>query len=62
MTFEDNMKELERIVTVLEKGECPLDEAMKLFQKGVALSKECNTRLEEARQMITSMDDGELSE
>lgn len=57
MTFEDKMQELERIVTLLEKGECPLDEAMQLFEAGVALSKDCNLQLEQARQKINSIDD-----
>lgn len=59
MTFEDKMKELERIVTVLEKGECRLDEAMQLFQEGVALSKACNEQLAQARQQLSTIDDQE---
>ncbi len=62
MTFEDKMKKLEMIVATLEKGECPLDEAMALFQQGVALSKDCHSELEKARQLITSIDDEELPE
>ena len=62
MTFEDKLKELEKIVTSLEKGDCQLDEAMQLFEQGVALSKACNAQLEQARQKIVSIDDTEESE
>ena len=56
------MKELEKIVTTLEKGECHLDEAMTLFKQGVNLSKECNNELEQAKQLLVTIDDAEQSE
>lgn len=59
MTFEDKMQKLEKIVTTLEQGECRLDEAMAMFETGVALSKECNQQLEQARQLIVRIDDEE---
>ncbi len=51
-TFEESMTELEEIVASLEKGDCPLDEAVKLFEKGVKISNECNTALDKAEQKI----------
>ena len=51
-SFEESMKELETIVSALEKGECPLDEAVKLFEKGVKISNECHKTLNEAEQKI----------
>ncbi len=51
-TFEDSINELEEIVQKLEKGECPLDEAVKLFEKGVKISNECHKTLNEAEQKI----------
>ena len=51
-TFEDSINELEEIVEKLEKGDCPLDEAVKLFEKGVKLSNECHKTLNEAEQKI----------
>ncbi len=51
-TFEDSINELEEIVEKLEKGECPLDEAVKLFEKGVKISNECHKTLNEAEQKI----------
>lgn len=33
-TFEESITELEQIVTLLESGDAPLDEAVALFEKG----------------------------
>lgn len=51
-TFEESMEELEKIVEKLEKGDCPLDEAVKLFEQGMKLSNECNSVLDNAEQKI----------
>lgn len=51
-TFEQAMEELEKIVNTLEEGECSLDEAVKLFEKGVKISNECNAALDKAEQKI----------
>ena len=51
-TFEQSMEELEKVVSTLEKGECSLDEAVKLFEKGVKLSNECNEALDKVEQKI----------
>ena len=52
-TFEENIKNLEGIVTELEKGNLNLDESMKKFEDGMKLSKECSKMLEEAEKKIT---------
>jgi exodeoxyribonuclease VII small subunit len=44
-TFEDNLRRLEEVVGKLEQGELPLDEAIKLYQEGMRLSKICSERL-----------------
>jgi len=51
-TFENNIKELEKVVTELEKGDMPLDHAIEIFEKGINLSKECNKSLDEAEKKI----------
>jgi len=51
-SFETSLKELEEIVEELEKGDLPLDEALKLFARGVELSRFCYTKLEEARRKV----------
>lgn len=37
-TFEENLATLEQIVAQLEKGDVPLEEALKQFEVGVKLS------------------------
>mgnify|MGYP002514739524 CR=1 FL=1 len=54
-TFEENLKELETIVTKLESGEVGLDEALELYEKGIKLSAVCKERLETAKQKIETL-------
>ena len=51
--FEDAMKELEDIVKHLENGDLSLEESIKLFEEGVALSKYCFGKLEEAEKKVS---------
>lgn len=51
--FEELMKKLEDITNKLEKEQLSLDESVKLFEEGMKISKQCNTKLEEAEQKIT---------
>lgn len=57
-TFEENLKELEIIVAELEKGELSLEDAISKFEKGIKVSKECNSKLEEAEKKINILLDG----
>jgi exodeoxyribonuclease VII small subunit len=50
--FEDALAGLERIVQSLEGGDLPLDDALKLFEEGVRLSRLCNAKLDEAEKRI----------
>lgn len=61
-SFEESIKELENIVAVLEKGDCSLDEAVELFEKGVKLSKECHTVLDNAEQKIKILTESDAPE
>lgn len=58
-TFEENLKELEDIATNLESGDFGLDEAIKEFEKGIKLSKECSNKLDEAEKKINILVQGE---
>jgi exodeoxyribonuclease VII small subunit len=61
--FETSLKELEKIVSQLEKGDTPLEEQLKSFEKGVALSRECMKRLEEVEkrvEILVQNQDGKL--
>ena len=54
-TFETAVKSLEAIVDKLEKGDTSLDDALKQFEKGIALSRACNTLLSEAEQKVETL-------
>ena len=51
-TFESSLEELERIVRELEQGELPLERSLELFEQGVALSRDCQERLNQAERRI----------
>ena len=46
------MGRLEEIVTRLERGECDLDESLKLFEEGAKLARSCNDMLDKAEQKV----------
>jgi exodeoxyribonuclease VII small subunit len=50
--FERSLGRLEEVVKRLESADLSLDEAMKLFEEGVTLSRECQKQLEEAEGRI----------
>ncbi len=58
-TFEDSLNELEKIATNLENGELGLEEAIKEFEKGMKLSKECTEKLDDAEKRINILVQGE---
>jgi exodeoxyribonuclease VII small subunit len=51
--FEDALRELEAIVKRLESGELALEESLKIFEEGVALSRYCFQKLEEAEKRVS---------
>lgn len=57
LKFEEAMQQLEEIVTNLERGDVPLEEALEQFQKGVGLSKICKETLQNAEETLTKMVD-----
>ena len=61
-TFEESLSELEQIATNLESGNLGLDEAIKEFEKGIKLSKECSQKLDEAEKKINILVQGENGE
>jgi len=50
--FEDCLQRLEQIVDELEKGNVPLEQALKLFEEGVQLSAACRKELEQAEGKV----------
>lgn len=54
-TFEESLSLLEEIVEKLEDQNTSLEEAIKLFGEGVALSDECSQKLEGAKQSVNAL-------
>jgi exodeoxyribonuclease VII small subunit len=50
--FEQSLSELEALVTRLEQGDVPLEEALKTFERGVALTRQCQNALRAAQQKV----------
>ena len=62
--FETALEDLERIVQRLEEADLPLDEALRLFEEGIKLSRLCSQKLEEAEKKVAMLlkdEDGVLS-
>ena len=53
--FEKAMKELEEIVQQMEQGEVSLDESLKIFEKGMELSKFCYDKLNQAEKKLKKL-------
>ena len=54
-SFEDAQRELEEIVHRLESGDAPLDEALRLWQRGEELYRVCRERLDAAEGRIEEL-------
>jgi exodeoxyribonuclease VII small subunit len=50
--FEDTLAELEALVARMEAGSLPLDEALRSFERGVQLTRECQAALQSAQQRV----------
>ena len=54
-SFEELQRELEEIVTRLERGDVPVDEAIELFRRGEEVYKACVERLQGAELRIEEL-------
>ena len=64
-TFEQKMQRLEQIVRMMERGDAPLEEAMKLFREGTELVASCEKILDDAEieiKKVTPQVNGEPAE
>lgn len=50
--FEQALEQLRDIVQVLERGEKPLEEALALFERGIALVSLCTRKLDEVERKV----------
>jgi exodeoxyribonuclease VII small subunit len=50
--FEEALEELESLVTSMEEGDLSLEESLQAFEKGIKLTRECQTALKQAEQKV----------
>ena len=55
MSFEEAMKELEEVIGKLEGGDVPLEDSIKLYERGAELKKICEVKLQEAEAKVNSI-------
>lgn len=62
--FEGSLKRLETLVSDMEKGDLPIEDALKAFEEGIGLTRECQTILQEAEQKVVMLTEksGEIIE
>jgi exodeoxyribonuclease VII small subunit len=53
--FEKALAELEQIVATLEKGDLSLDAALKHFERGISLTRQCQTALKDAELKVEQL-------
>ncbi len=64
VTFEKSLNRLEEIVDTLESGDVPLSDAVKLYEEGIKLSKDCLKQLNDVEvklKKISSEIDGSFA-
>jgi exodeoxyribonuclease VII small subunit len=54
-TFEDSLRRLEQIVNKLEQGEVPIEDSIKMYEEGLALSKMCIEKLTQAELKLKKL-------
>ena len=50
--FESALAELETLVSTMEQGDLSLEESLKLFERGITLTRGCQESLKEAEQKV----------
>lgn len=64
LSFEDKIKELEKIVVELENGEVGLDDAIDKYTKAMKLAKECSDKLNKVSEKVNKimLENGKLED
>lgn len=52
LTFEQSMQELETLVSKMEQGDLPLEEALQSFERGIQLARHSEQKLKDAEQKV----------
>ncbi len=60
LSFEEALSELETLVDHLEQGDITLEDSLKSFERGVALTRSCQQALSEAEQKVSILNEKAL--
>lgn len=55
MSFEAAMAELEQVVDRLDRGDVPLEDSIKLYERGEALKAHCEAKLRDAEERVAKI-------
>lgn len=55
MSFEEAIRELEQVVSALDRGDVALEESIKLYERGAALKARCEAKLKEAEEKVAQI-------
>ncbi len=55
MSFEEAIRELETVVSALDRSEVALDESIALYERGAALKARCEAKLKEAEEKVAQI-------
>ncbi len=55
LDFEQSLNSLEALVNRMEQGDMTLEESLKAFEEGIALTRECQARLASAELQVTKL-------
>lgn len=58
MSFEEALAELEKVVSTLESGQSPLDDSIRLYERGAALRAHCEKKLAAAEEKVSQITKG----
>jgi len=59
-SYEDALRELERLVAEMEGGQLPLDRLLDSYKRGAELLGFCRSRLEAVETQVRVLEDGQL--
>lgn len=52
LSFEQSMQELETLVSKMEQGDLPLEDALQSFERGIKLARHSQQKLKDAEQKV----------
>ena len=54
-SFEELLQQLQKVAQQLSSGDLPLDQSLRLYEKGVELTRKCQDKLERAETQIKQL-------